>query len=1142
MPLLPSRKSKQKPENNDSATSQPANATSTAANASPSSNNNNNNTSDNSSTNKKRHLPDITKVQVTSRDPLSPKELKLDLQRLVQHALQTKVMAHTIDTIITTATSVSRQQDLFRLLSRGGGEERELLAVLGTEDKQPNPSYEPSPDHVRIWASTLVAFVATEAHSKLAASYLGVSKQHSVAASVAELEAELEWFFARYDPRHTHFAKTIASHFHNNVAMQTGLARFLFQDLLWVVLGISKEEDVHFPYSQTVEAALGLGTVQRLHDSYLSVAVWNKERNEQVRKQAQESAISEAATMKKATPTKDEKNPNKDGEEKKDGGDSSPNVDDQKQEQPSSSSSPASAPSVSGGTNQNDDNHTNNNAAASVSFLNLSMTASSSNNNINKKLIWSPQATAAIILVAEFALRQQKQVASAVYASIPPLYRDTFSWVAHPWLEIPLDFKQFPKPFILYDLWALDTIHRFIEFRQFCIDQLQSFFLEESGAFNVIEDARRSSEQVLRRKAGIQFIVVRRALEMLVRTEVEHRSTLEMKRKNFLEEAKLSMMYAGDYRAMRLQNMFNPVHPSFHGKFHAMKLVIEENAREIQRIGRAVGEKQRLQAEAAKKEEHMKQFAGKSHHSSQSFRGTTPTNGRRAGGGIGGSFDDSMTRAQKASEFLKSSNAMKRILNDEKQHRRHVLHTLSDMDDQERELTNRLKRHAHLVDVSELMPIMTTNDENNDDDVDNEDNYQDQSESDPQMMKTEKKKNQTRSQQQLHLPASSPLSPAQLLRSGYTERDAERHHESPSPAQSSKTVASTHNHQKQQQSLNPHLRDINASLKSISQNSPSRLHQPRNHYLHQKENEKKVVIDDDELQKVLYSHQYHMNNMDKYHHHHHQHLIATANKDNDAIMDECEEKLMREQQERRNGKKQQQQQQHSINNNNRKNGKSVSPSPQSRRRALSTSGISSISPHHSVGGNNATNMMSPSSSILGNSTGLANVSSILSTSSSSLSPALQHQQQTGGALSSAPVTTTTTTTQQRSLLEREKRIKSQQRAVTPTFWNAEAKSRVARVGTPLNNEMVRTGARGRRFDASQAVVNSSYMYRSRFLSTTSKHVDPKTMTNDELAAAVEGDGRLRLDTLKKTENFKLLRGKFYQLMYGKLFEAMGGDI
>ena len=148
---------------------------------------------------KKRHLPDITKVQVTSRDPLSPKELRQDLQRLVQQAMQTKVMTHTIDTIVTTATSVSRQQDLFRLLCRG--EERELVAVLGAADndsKKPTTSshQEPSQDNVRLWSSILVAFVATEAHSKLAASYLGVSKQHSIAASVAELETELEWFFA----------------------------------------------------------------------------------------------------------------------------------------------------------------------------------------------------------------------------------------------------------------------------------------------------------------------------------------------------------------------------------------------------------------------------------------------------------------------------------------------------------------------------------------------------------------------------------------------------------------------------------------------------------------------------------------------------------------------------------------------------------------------------------------------------------------------------------------------------------------------------------------------------------------------------------------------------------------------------------
>jgi hypothetical protein len=128
---------------------------------------------------------------------------------------------------------------------------------------------------------------------------------------------------------------------------------------------------------------------------------------------------------------------------------------------------------------------------------------------------------------------------------------------------VPLDFKQFPKPFVLFDLWALDTIHRLVEFRAFCIEQLQSFLLEESGAFTVIVDARKSSEQVLRRKAAQQFIIVQRAIEMLVATEADHRLTLESQRSGFLQEAKQASVYSAEYRELRAKNMFTPVIPSF---------------------------------------------------------------------------------------------------------------------------------------------------------------------------------------------------------------------------------------------------------------------------------------------------------------------------------------------------------------------------------------------------------------------------------------------------------------------------------------------------------------------------------------------------------------------------------------------------
>ena len=281
-----------------------------------------------------------------------------------------------------------------------------------------------------------------------------------------------------------------------------------------------------------------------------------------------------------------------------------------------------------------------------------------------------------------------------------------------------------------------------------------------------------------------------------------------------------------------------------------------------------------------------------------------------------------------------------------------------------------------------------------------------------------------------------------------------------------------------------HLLHGRSSSASLSRRSPR---QPRNHYLHQRENEKKVVIDDDDLQKILYSHHYHIN-------------AASSS------LDEYEAKLRNEQQALK--KKM-------MNHEDEAGDKTTITNP-------NTSEALEESQHQ---------LSSPSASFRGRKTGALSTSGI------------------SAIISSSP------TTQQRSQIERQKILKTQQRAVTPTFWNTEAKSRVAHVGTPRNNESIRTGAIGRQRDASQAIINSSYKYRAKFNDASSssasssrqlpqnrpRHIDPKTMTNDELAAAMEGDGRLRLDTLKKTEDFKKLKGQFYHMMYGRLFEAMGGE-
>lgn len=1053
----------------------------------------------------RRHLCDIAKVQVTSRDPLTPKELRYDLQKLVPTVANSKIMTITIEHITNNiATSVSKQQELYRMLSRkehigdlvailtagdekvgatssmgqamnaamssmfntlkGGGatidnnnnsknknsnvvdnnrgstpnQNTMLMTQNSTAALSNNDPSIPSTDAIRFYSSTLVAFVAAEAHSKLAASFLGVGKEHSVAATPAELEQELDWFFTRYDPKHLHFAKTIASHFHSNIAMQVGLARFLFQELLWVVLGISREQDdAMFPYLQTVDAALGLGTVMKLHESYQKVLVWNQQRSEKVRQLAHESVTNavmlsqqqqekEKSETQQTNESEDEKNKKNDQQETNDtDGEKKPSADatgDKTQEQASADGKDKTKP---------DNDQQPNQATTVTTVSNTATTTSINNNNLTEsqqqQLMWSPQATGAVILTAEFALRQQgvktsnnsqspsATISSAtLYQTVPPLYRDTFGWLAQPWVEIPVDFKHFPKPFVLFDLWALDTIHRLAEFRAFVIVQLQSFLLEESGAFTVIVDARKSSEQVLRRKAAQQYIIVQRALEMLVATEADHRLQLESQRSGFLQEAKQAMVYAGEYREQRAANMFTPVNPVFHQKFHAAKLIIEENAREIQRIGRAVGEKQRLQIEAAKREEQLKQFAGRSHFTSNNRNnkgGTTPNNNRNN--------QYSSPSASASRNYLHSSSAMKRILSVEKQHRSHLLETLSDMDVAERELTKSIIQHSHKQEV--------------------EDNS--------------------------------------------------------SPARGGKAIKSD-----------------------------------------------KIVFDDRELEDFLYSHHFHMNASPSQNRFSPQNqknttqtaVTAEANNTNNAFTKVDAEPIHEDfghasssdtmsflshlKQKREVEEKQQQQD--SIHQH-------ISPIPNTMRRASSFSSSQQRHQQRPRGMTASGLTMENSLSMMNNSMN-SPTSPLLSASTSLYLNNNAHIKQS-------------VTSQQRSLMEKEKLKQRKERATTPTLFQRDQKSRVARAGAP--GSTTPTSALGRRRDAANAVINSTYRSRlnmGRFGNNGNDN-DVDDDENNNNNGTSRKDGKLKLDTLKKTENFRKVRGQFFHLLYGSLYEAMGGE-